>query len=176
MTNYKRVMASLPAEKDFTLAMVTDSSVATNVDIDTDIQVGEAWLIYGAEFVFELVARTLPKGQDIDLSYAMALQIQRNDDNTALLNHNDEELMFEVNLEHMYYFSTNGAASLLFRMPIRFGKRTITFSPKLRAVFQTSVDVPVLSDSGTQIAGKIFYDRIRAPDIGASKIGHLSRL
>lgn len=171
---FNKILATIPAKAEFEITMNADSTVEVWSDIDTNLDDGEAWLIYGAEYLFENISPTVP-AQIMESGNAhneMRLQVHRNDDSELLLNHNDDDLMFEHHFEHIY--TTSGRQGL--QVPFRFGTRTITFSEKLRVLFRTNSDWGTLSAATIQLAGCLYYDRIKAPSIGQSKLGQIADL
>ena len=147
--------------------------------IDTNLDDGEAWLIYGGWWCFENIAPTTPinPGWDtVTTGNSWSLQVHRNDDSQLLLNALDDDLMFFDNLTIDCTVATQGAKSQQVTFPRRFGFRTITFSEKLRVLFRTFVDDAGISGDGVQLAGCLLYDRIKAPSIGQSKLGQIADL
>jgi len=171
---FDQVLATIPSEAEFEITMDADSTNEVWDDIDTNLQDGEAWLVYGGLFVFENIDPTTPAILDpTTADNAYTLQVHRNDDSEILLNYNDDDLMFHWNWT---VCDTVNASQVVFPMPLRFGKRTITFSEKLRVLFRTRADDADLSVASTRIAGCLLYDRIAAPSIGQSKLGQIADL
>jgi len=169
------IMRTIPSECKFAITMAANSTTEVWLDIDTNLQDGEAWLIYGAMWKFENIDPTVPVNWATELN-TFALQVHRNDDHELLINANDDDLMFEDQLQMSHTVTLGGTDTALLAWPRRFGNRTVTLSPTLRAVFRTSADQTIISDASVQIAGKILYDRIAVPSIGQTKIGQIANL
>jgi len=177
--NFDKILATVPSEAQFEITMDDHSATEVYEDIDTNLQDGEAWLVYGCEWMFEAVDPTIPLATDfyaVVTGTALTLQVHRNDDSEILLNFNDDDLMYQDTLDWQSAFNTEGWGVDLVNWPRFFGRRTITFSEKLRVLFRTQDDVPAISTSDVQIAGRLLYDRIKAPSIGQSKLGQIANL
>jgi len=176
-TAFDKVLGTIPAKAEFRISFAADTTTAAYDDIDTNLDDGEAWLIYGAEYVVESSSLGGPKFAYVDMANAynyLCVQVHRNDQHTALLSHNDGDLMFQHQLAS-YYDSTNGAGAHSVQAPFRFGGRTISFSEKLRVICDTIIDWAGFAESDYLI-GCIYYDRITAPSIGQSKLGQIADL
>lgn len=175
--SFDRILATIPARAHFEITMDADSSNEIFTDIDTNLDDGEAWLVYGGVYCFERIDPTIP----LDIWQVLAnhntwtIQVHRNDDSDILLSHNDDDLMYTHSFGQTYD-QTNGAVADHAEWPFRFGHRTITFSEQLRVMFRTFADWASLSDAANQIAGYLLYDRIKAPSIGQSKLGQIADL
>lgn len=178
-TEFDKVLATIPARAEFVLPMAADSTDEVYVDLDTNLDDGEAWLVYGGWWCLENVVPAVPltPGWDTQTTgNVWKLQVHRNDDSELLLAALDDDLMFfdEINVDATV--ATQGAKSQLLSFPRPFGHRTITFSEKLRVLFRTFVDDTTISATSAHIAGCLLYDRIKAPSIGQSKLGQIADL
>jgi len=175
VTDFDKVMASIPSPMDFIIPMELDSADEAYVDIDTNLGDGEALLIYGVRYRFENVDPTEPLNwlgaQAADMSWG--LQIHRNTDSDILLNANDSDLLID-DARHMAQATAVGFAFLdsIFKRQ----ERTVTLSPTLRAIFRTDADYANISAATVQLAGRIYYDKVPAPSIGNTKLGQLGSL
>jgi hypothetical protein len=170
-TTWNRIMQSIPSEAHFTITMDGDSTNEVMTDIDTNIGDGEAWLVYGCEYWFETITPTVPLATFI-ANTNWNFQLHRNDDNALLLNFNDDDVL----LYHQWMGQITASGGIFHEGVFRVMKRTITMQPTLRALFRTQSDNTTLSATTNQLAGKLYYDKIPAPDIGASKLGRISQL
>jgi len=176
---FDKILATIPARAEFHITMAADSTDEVWDDIDTNLQDGEAWLVYGGYWIVEsidpeIILRINAMEEDITQGYA--LQVHRNDDSEILLNFNDDDLMFEDRILCAMDLDTNGGRGVVLNFPRFFGERTITFSEKLRVLFRSAADDPSISVATAQIAGCLLYDRITAPSIGQSKLGQIADL
>jgi len=173
-TTWRKIMQSIPSEAKFTIAMAADSSDEVYADIDTNIGDGEAWLIYGMIWVHEAIDPTVPLQMfDGTEDNGLVLQLHRNDDHELLVNSNDDDLLMQDRLEVI----VPTGASIAFNPGVRrVMHRTITMQPTLRAIFRTLADSAAMNGATNQIAGKILYDKVPAPDIGATKLGRIANL
>lgn len=172
---WQEILDSIPAELEFHLPMVADSSVWTYVDVDTNLGDGEAMVIYGMEWLYEsTTAATMLVGAvigaaDDDL---FCLQVQRGDSYTEKAFSNDSKVL----IQHVLGSDIVTSGVVPFEMPFRIMKRCITYQTKLRIGFKTTTDSASISDPAVRIAGKILHDVIDAPDVGSTKLGRLSDL
>ena len=177
VSQFDRALGTIPSRAKFEITMAANSEDEVWDDIDTNLLDGQAWLVYGGEFIFEVIDPTLPHSPfDGALNDAYCLQAQRNDDSEILLNFCDDDLMFEWRMSRDYALSTSGAINEWHIWPQRFGHRTLTMAQTIRMLFRTASDDTALSVATIQIAGFILYDVINAPSIGASKLGNIANL
>jgi len=174
---FDRVLASIPARAEFSMTMDADSTVEVWDDIDTNLQDGEAWLVYGGVFTFENIEPTQPAWGPADSSdNCYTLQVHRNDDSELLLNFLDDDVMYHWGLHRDIMLNVQGASMTDMYHPFRFGHRTITFSEKLRVIFRSATNDNDLGLVTKQLVGYLLYDRILAPSIGQSKLGQIADL
>lgn len=174
---FNKILSSIPSRAEFKIPMDANSTTEVWDDIDTNLQDGEAWVVYGGQFVFESVDPTVPLLVKLIGDNNWTLQVQRGDDSELLLNFNDDDLMYHWNMLAEEQVSTSGGQSE-HEVPgvFRFGWRTVTFREKLRVLFRTQTDDSYISLTTVQLAGYLWYDRIKAPSIGQSKLGQLANL
>lgn len=177
-SQFDRVLATIPSRAEFELTMAANSTTEVWTDIDTNLDDGEAWLVYGGEFIFESIATpaVFVPVEWIAQDNVYCLQVHRNDDSELPLNFNDDDLMFEWRAYEHNIATAAGTSDWIMVAPFKFGHRTITFSEKLRILFRTYADDVGISDATLQIAGRLYYDRIKAPSIGQSKLGQIADL
>lgn len=172
-SQFNKVLATIPSEATFEIDMVADSTNEAWVDIDTNLSDGEAWLIYGCEWTFEVIADPRAPLAPSTALIARTFQLHRTDDSEVLLQANDDQVI----VHHVHNAALAGAAGLHnYNYPYRVAKRTVTMQPTLRALFRTSADDGGISDPLNHLVGKIFYDKVAAPDIGTSKLGVFAAL
>jgi hypothetical protein len=179
MSGFERVMGTIPQEAKFEMVMAADSTTEVWDDIDTNLDDGEAWYVYGGEFCFEMVDPTIPSGDPepfIADNESYELQVQRGVDSEILLGFNDPAVLAQWKMCCDTYMSESGASGGLFFQPFRFGRPTVTLQEQLRVIFRTLADDAAISDPAFCIRGKLLYDRIKAPSIGQSKLGMLAGL
>lgn len=178
-STFNKIVASVPREANFEITMNGDSTTEVWDDIDTNLDEGMAWLIYGGEYSIEAIAPTVPQGSlDITANtQTHVLQVHRNTDNELLVNVHDDDLMFFDKYESSFVATAAGTShGPQINWPRRFGKRTITFAQQLRVIFRTTVDNTIISDPAVQLVGCLYYDIIKAPNVGQSKLGQLANL
>ena len=172
-TGFEKFLKETPRRAEFTIAMVADSTTEVWVDIDTGIDDGQAWLMYGMEYSFENIDPTIPlawiSGAN---SFKASLQLHRNDESEILLARNDNDVIVDHHL--LYTILTSGAT--IQAEPIKVPINNVTLQPTLRVLFRTSVDVVNLSAATAQLSGVILYDIISAPARLSSNIGTLADL
>lgn len=172
-TDFEKILNSIPRRAEFEIVMNADSTTEVWADIDTGIDDGQGWVIYGLEYVYESIDPTVPlipfnAGADNE----HVLQVHRNDDSELLLNSNDNRLL----LQHRVGYDLFTSGQVAWEQPSKIPARTVTLSPTLRVLFRTSVDNTFISLATVQIAGAILYDVVRAPARISSKIGTLADL
>jgi hypothetical protein len=172
-TGFDKFLEDTPRRAEFVIAMVADSTNEVTVDIDTALDDGQAWLIYGMEYGFENVDPTIPLpvyGAGVDV--AGTIQVHRNTESDILLASNNNRLMAQHKVEMA--FLTSGMAMLTepYKVPIN----TVTLQPTLRVIYRTSADNTNISAATAQISGVLLYDIISAPPRLSSKIGTLTDL
>lgn len=172
VSTFNKVLQSVPSEAEFEIAMNGDSTTEVWTDIDTNITDGQAWVIYGMEYCFENIDPTVPLAPSITTGISRVLQIHRNDDSEILLNSNDDDLL----MQHRWAFKVNTTGASEGEVVWRTQKLTITMQPTLRVLFRTAADDTVISLTTVQLAGKLYYDKIAAPNIGISKLGSIADL
>jgi hypothetical protein len=177
---FQGILGTIPQEAKFEIAMVPDSADEVWTDIDTNLDDGEAWYVYGGEYSWDLTAVSagqpaLPNigaaSQNVHL-----LQVHRNPSSEIRLEPNDPDLMFESRIGTQWDLTTEGEYGIVLVQPIPFGRRTITFQDTLRVLFMTSTDDGAISQATVTLYGRLFYDRVRAPSIGQTKLGMLANL
>lgn len=174
-TDFEKILNAQPRRAEFEITMDADSTVEVWSDIDTGIDDGQGWVVYGLEYVFENIDPTVPLDTIWGSATAqneMVIQVHRNADNELLLNSNDNELMFQDRL--CYDITTSGAVES--RQPFKVAFQTVTLAPTLRVLFRTSTDNAAISAATIQLAGVILYDIIKAPARLSSKLGTLADL
>lgn len=171
---WQEVLDTIPAELEFQLTMVADTSVWTYVDVDTQLSSDEAMVVYGWEWVIEgTTPATMVPGSIIGAAGddLYALQAQRGDDSTDLLGANDSRVL----IDHRIGSDIVTSGVVPYEMPFVRQKRTVTYKTKVRIGFKTTTDVADITTS-MRIAGKILHDVIEAPDVGSTKLGRLADL
>lgn len=159
---------------DFTITMDNDSSNEVYADIDTNLADGQALLIYGMRYVIETIDPTVPLVQTQGANNnSWCLQIHRNDDSLLLLNANDDDIL----LEHRVVVPMATAVGFNVHDGVwKVQHRTVTLSPKLRAIFRTTSDMNSVNGTTNQLAGRIFAQPVAAPSIGMTKLGQIADL
>jgi len=173
-TGFEKFLEDTPRRAEFEITMDADSTNEVWADIDTGIDDGQAWLIYGLEYGFENIDPTVPVrplgGGGVEGS--AQLQIHRNADSELMLNANNDLVLLHHKLD--YYFTTSGL--MVVQEPHKVPINNTTLQPTLRVIFRTSVDFSNLSAATTQLAGVLLYDVISAPARLSSKLGTLTDL
>lgn len=170
---FNQLVASIPSKAWFELTMPADTTDEIWDDIDTNLDDGEAWVIYGGSYSFQGSAATSPiKTMEATVANAWELQVHRNVRNELLLDWDNDDVMF-----HHHYENAFAGAAFYDHViqPFFFGEKTVTFSEQLRVIWRTYADCAVLA-AGSILRGCLYYDRISAPSIGQSKLGQLANL
>lgn len=176
--SFQRAIATIPQRALFSITMDADSTNEVYDDIDTDIDAGEAWYIYGGWYWFEGASPTAPMGVLTTDSFNSILQVQRNTDSELLLAANNSNVIGFDQILILYNAAAAGTIQtrLDFPRPLLQGFPTISFSETLRVLFRTQADCTSISDADKRLNGYLLYDVIEAPDVGQSKLGQLSNL
>jgi len=172
-TGFEKFLEQTPRRAEFTITMDADSTTEVWADIDTGIDDGQAWLMYGMEYAFENIDPTIPAAWISGAnSFKTTLQLHRNASSELLLNRNNNNVIVDHHL--LYTILTSGAT--IQAEPIKVPINNVTLQPTLRVLFRTAVDVVNLSAATVQLTGVLLYDIISAPPRLSSKIGTLADL
>lgn len=169
---WNTMLASMPAEAEFEIQMNIDSTTEVWDDIETGINAGEAWEVFGMEWNYENNASPFVPIPSPTADNAIAIQVHRNVDNETLLRSNDNAILMEQVFR--IGLATNGLAYSF--APYRVAKHSVTFSERLRVMFRTATDLTLISATTISVVGKIFYQVVPAPNNETTKLGRLSTL
>lgn len=171
VSTFNKVLQSIPSEAEFEITMPADTTTEVWADIDTNITDGQAWVIYGMEYYFEETTPTEPIAS-YNGNTVWQIQVHRNDDSELFLNYNDDDVM----MIHRWDGALTTSGATFSQSPWRIQKLTVTMQPTLRVIWRTETNNTALANVAFQMAGKIFYDKIAAPNIGISKLGSIADL
>ena len=171
-TGFEKFLEDTPRRAEFSIDMVADSQNEVWADIDTGIDDGQAWIIYGMEYGFENVDPTVPLAIVQATSATMQIQVHRNDDSEIMLAMNNDLLMAHHKVS--YVIDTEGAST--FTEPFKVPINNTTLQPTLRVMFRSAADMVEISAATARLSGVLLYDVMSAPARLSSKIGTLTDL
>ena len=171
-TGFDKFLEETPRRAEFAITMGADSTTVVMADIDTGIDDGQAWLIYGLEYGFENIDPAVVLQSVGATEGAFQTQVHRNTDSALMLNANNDLVMSHHKL--IYSLQTNGGT--VYTEPLKIPINNVTLQPTLRVLFRTATDCPSISAATIQLAGALLYDVISAPARLSSKLGTLTDL
>lgn len=160
------LVAQQPRRKEFVIPMVADSTTEVAVDIDTDISNLDkvAWMILGVEYQFELIASPYTKKVgfvDAALDVAHVFQLAKGEAPATPVSYSalDNNLLLEDVIARAVI--TDGP--ILLEYPRKILRTCFTQQETLHALFYTTVDDTLISDTTIQLVGNIVYVPVTAP-------------